>query len=75
MEEFAEDKQMNIFIASLKAGGTGLNLSMAYKCIMVDLWWNEAIQDQVSSQSLVACTSEPQQLLLLVPVFLIPWIH
>jgi hypothetical protein len=38
-------------IASLKAGGTGLNLTMANKCILVDLWWNEAVEQQVKDNS------------------------
>jgi SNF2 family DNA or RNA helicase len=46
-------------IASLKAGGTGLNLTMANKCILVDLWWNEAVEqqakDNVFTRSMTAC--------------------
>lgn len=42
-----KDSEKRIMIASLKAGGTGLDLSAANKCILVDLWWNEAIQEQV----------------------------
>ncbi|KAI2894614.1 hypothetical protein CBS76997_10591 [Aspergillus niger] len=41
-----KDSEKRIMIASLKAGGTGLDLSAANKCILVDLWWNEAIQEQ-----------------------------
>lgn len=40
-------------IASLKAGGTGLSLTMARKCILIDLWWNEAIEQQVKKNSQV----------------------
>ncbi|PYH49650.1 putative SNF2 family helicase [Aspergillus saccharolyticus JOP 1030-1] len=36
----------NILLASLKAGGIGLDLTAANKCILVDLWWNDAMQDQ-----------------------------
>lgn len=39
-------------ISSLKTGGVGLNLTMANKCILVDPWWNEAIQDQVGELGL-----------------------
>ncbi|KAE8354396.1 SNF2 family N-terminal domain-containing protein [Aspergillus coremiiformis] len=46
MEKFRDKKEIRILIASLKAGGIGLDMSMANKCILVDLWWNEAIQDQ-----------------------------
>ncbi|KAK1140042.1 hypothetical protein N8T08_010951 [Aspergillus melleus] len=46
LKEFAHDGGIRVLIASLKAGGIGLDMSMANKCILVDLWWNEAIQDQ-----------------------------
>lgn len=46
MREFREKSEIKVFIASLKAGGTGLDLSMANKCILVDPWWNEAVQEQ-----------------------------
>ncbi|RMJ24260.1 helicase [Aspergillus sp. HF37] len=46
MSEFREKPEIKVFIASLKAGGTGLDLSMANKCILVDPWWNEAVQEQ-----------------------------
>ncbi|EEP75856.1 predicted protein [Uncinocarpus reesii 1704] len=46
IEEFRVDPTVRVLISSLKAGGTGLNLTMADKCILVDLWWNEAIEQQ-----------------------------
>ncbi|EKV11056.1 SNF2 family helicase, putative [Penicillium digitatum PHI26] len=46
IEKFGKDKDIKIMISSLKTGGVGLNLTMANKCILVDPWWNEAIQDQ-----------------------------
>ncbi|KGO41712.1 Helicase, C-terminal [Penicillium expansum] len=46
IELFGKDKDVKIMISSLKTGGVGLNLTMANKCILVDPWWNEAIQDQ-----------------------------
>ncbi|KAJ5807438.1 Helicase C-terminal [Penicillium robsamsonii] len=46
IEKFAKEKNVKIMITSLKTGGVGLNLTMANKCILVDPWWNEAIQDQ-----------------------------
>ncbi|OJJ77117.1 hypothetical protein ASPBRDRAFT_112628 [Aspergillus brasiliensis CBS 101740] len=47
MKTFSDkDSEVRILIASLKAGGIGLDLSAANKCILVDLWWNEAIQEQ-----------------------------
>jgi SNF2 family DNA or RNA helicase len=47
MKEFRENREVKVMIASLMAGGTGLDMSMANKCILVDLWWNEAMQQQV----------------------------
>lgn len=38
-------------IASIKTGGLGLDFSVANKCILVDLWWNEAVQDQVGGRA------------------------
>ncbi|KAE8143056.1 SNF2 family N-terminal domain-containing protein [Aspergillus pseudotamarii] len=46
MEKFKDEREVRILIASLMAGGIGLDMSMANKCILVDLWWNEAIQEQ-----------------------------
>jgi len=36
----------SIFLISLKAGGTGLNLTSADTVILYDLWWNPAIEEQ-----------------------------
>ncbi|KAJ5757768.1 uncharacterized protein N7511_006462 [Penicillium nucicola] len=46
VKAFRDDDRIQVLISSLKTGGVGLDLSMANKCILVDLWWNEAIQDQ-----------------------------
>ena len=35
-----------LFSFSLKAGGVGLNLTGADTVILVDLWWNPAVEDQ-----------------------------
>ena len=52
IEQFGKEKDIKIMISSLKTGGVGLNLTMANKCILVDPWWNEAIQDQVREPGL-----------------------
>ena len=44
--EFAEKAEIKVLLASLKAGGVGLNLTMASKVIIVDLWWNESVESQ-----------------------------
>nr|KMM65811.1 hypothetical protein CPAG_02154 [Coccidioides posadasii RMSCC 3488] len=46
IEEFRTDPSIRVLISSLKAGGTGLSLTMAEKCILIDLWWNEAMEQQ-----------------------------
>ena len=39
------------FLISLKAGGTGLNLTGADMVILVDLWWNPAVEDQAIARA------------------------
>ncbi|KAJ5496419.1 hypothetical protein N7463_008406 [Penicillium fimorum] len=46
LSNFQDDYETKIMIASIKTGGLGLDISVANKCILVDLWWNEAVQDQ-----------------------------
>ncbi len=41
----------DIFLISLKAGGTGLNLTAADYVIHVDPWWNPAVEDQASDRA------------------------
>ena len=40
-----------VFLISLKAGGTGLNLTRADTVILYDPWWNPAVQDQATDRS------------------------
>ncbi|CAI7611733.1 unnamed protein product [Penicillium glandicola] len=46
LDNFRTQDETKIMIASIKTGGLGLDFSVANKCILVDLWWNEAVQDQ-----------------------------
>jgi len=41
----------DIFLISLKAGGTGLNLTEADTVIHVDPWWNPAVEDQATDRA------------------------
>ena len=41
----------DLFLLSLKAGGTGLNLTAADTAILLDPWWNPAVEDQASSRA------------------------
>jgi non-specific serine/threonine protein kinase len=40
-----------LLIASLKAGGTGLNLTAANQVIHMDRWWNPAVEDQATDRA------------------------
>ncbi|KAH8705435.1 SNF2 family N-terminal domain-containing protein [Talaromyces proteolyticus] len=46
IKEFAKETGPQVMIASLKAGGIGLDLTMANKCILIEPWWNDAMQQQ-----------------------------
>lgn len=47
IEEF-QNGTYDIFILSLKAGGTGLNLTAANHVIHYDRWWNPAVENQAT---------------------------
>ena len=49
--EAFEEGTMPLFLISLKAGGTGLNLTAADYVIHMDPWWNPAIEDQASDRA------------------------
>lgn len=46
IQEFSENPDMRIMLASLRCGGVGLNLTMAQKVIVVDPWWNSSVEQQ-----------------------------
>lgn len=43
--------EKDVFLISLKAGGTGLNLTGADTVILYDLWWNPAVEEQAASRA------------------------
>lgn len=49
VDEFNEGKT-DVFLLSLKAGGTGLNLTTADTVIHLDPWWNPAVEEQASDR-------------------------
>ena len=51
VDAFQNNPDSEIFILSLKAGGTGLNLTVASAVIHYDLWWNPAVEDQASDRA------------------------
>jgi len=50
VKEFNEDPTIFVFLVSLKAGGTGLNLVGADSVIHYDPWWNPAAEDQATDR-------------------------
>jgi SNF2 family DNA or RNA helicase len=46
-----EPKSPSIFVLSLKAGGTGLNLTAANHVFHFDRWWNPAVEDQATDRA------------------------
>lgn len=50
VERFQNDRTERVFILSLKAGGTGLNLTAASNVIHYDLWWNPAVEAQATDR-------------------------
>ena len=51
VEAFQNDPSVSTFILSLKAGGTGLNLTAASNVIHYDLWWNPAVEAQATDRA------------------------
>ena len=52
VQRFQEDRHAPpIFILSLKAGGTGLNLTAANHVFHFDRWWNPAVEDQATDRA------------------------
>ena len=48
---FQSDGGPSLFLLSLKAGGTGLNLTAANHVIHLDRWWNPAVEDQATDRA------------------------
>ena len=46
-----QNKEVPIFLISLKAGGVGLNLTAADTVIHMDPWWNPAVEEQATSRA------------------------
>ncbi|NDG85137.1 MAG: DEAD/DEAH box helicase [Proteobacteria bacterium] len=46
VKRFQEDPDTGVFLISLKAGGTGLNLTAADYVFLLDPWWNPAVESQ-----------------------------
>jgi non-specific serine/threonine protein kinase len=51
VRRFQEDAAVPFFVLSVKAGGTGLNLTAAAHVIHFDRWWNPAVEDQATDRA------------------------
>jgi len=51
VEDFQNKNSIKTFILSIKAGGTGLNLTKANNVIHYDLWWNPAVETQATDRA------------------------
>lgn len=46
-----QDREFPVFLLSLKAGGTGLNLTAANHVVHYDRWWNPAVENQATDRA------------------------
>ena len=51
VQSFQEDDRVPFMVLSLKAGGTGLNLTAASHVIHFDRWWNPAVENQATDRA------------------------
>ena len=51
VKRFQEDDRIPFMVLSLKAGGTGLNLTAASHVIHFDRWWNPAVENQATDRA------------------------
>ncbi len=51
MVDAFNEGEADVFLISLKAGGTGLNLTGANTVILYDLWWNPAVEEQAAGRA------------------------
>jgi SNF2 family DNA or RNA helicase len=51
VNEFQKDKDIPLFLISLKAGGVGLNLTSADYVFLLDPWWNPAVEKQAMDRT------------------------
>ncbi len=51
VRRFQEDESVKFFVLSLKAGGSGLNLTAASHVVHFDRWWNPAVENQATDRA------------------------
>lgn len=50
VNHYNSNDDVNVFLISLKAGGTGLNLTSANNVIITDPWWNKSVENQAADR-------------------------
>ncbi|KAJ1975953.1 hypothetical protein H4R35_002908 [Dimargaris xerosporica] len=50
VKNFEDDAEVTIMLISIKCGSVGLNLCCANRVILLDLWWNPALEDQATDR-------------------------
>lgn len=66
VDRFNRDDSIPLFLLSLKAGGTGLNLTAADTVIIYDPWWNPAVEAQAADRTHRIGQTRPVNILKLV---------
>ena len=51
VQRFQEEDDISFFVISVKAGGTGLNLTAASHVVHFDRWWNPAVENQATDRA------------------------
>ncbi|HMW97110.1 MAG TPA: C-terminal helicase domain-containing protein, partial [Flavobacteriales bacterium] len=51
VKRFQNEDTLPFFVLSLKAGGSGLNLTAASHVVHFDRWWNPAVEDQATDRA------------------------
>lgn len=51
VEKFLSNNEVSVFLISIKAGGTGLNLTQADYVFIIDPWWNPAVEEQAIARA------------------------
>jgi SNF2 family DNA or RNA helicase len=51
VRQFQNDENVPFFVLSIKAGGSGLNLTAASHVIHFDRWWNPAVENQATDRA------------------------
>lgn len=66
VDHFNNSPEVQVFLLSLKAGGTGFNLTAADTVILYDPWWNPAVENQAADRTHRIGQDKPVSILRLV---------